>query len=68
MQVILAGGALPQNIYWATFAAADFDTTTQFKGVVLSASSIVLKTGATVDGRLLAGTQVTLDRNTVTQP
>jgi Ice-binding-like len=68
VQIMLAGGALPQNIFWATFAAADFDTTTQFKGVVMSASSVVLKTGATVDGRLLAGTQVTLDRNAVTQP
>jgi len=68
VQVILAGGALPQNIFWATFAAADFDTTTQFKGVVISASSIVLKTGATLNGRLLAGTQVTLDQNAVTQP
>jgi len=68
VQIILAGGALPQNIFWATFAAADFDTTSVFKGVVLSASSIVLKTGATIDGRLMANTQVALDQNRVTQP
>jgi hypothetical protein len=68
VQIILAGGALPQNIYWATFAAADFDTTTQFKGVVLSQTSISLRTGASIDGRLYAGTAVTLDQNRVTQP
>jgi len=67
-QIILAGGALPQNIFWATFAAADLDTTTVFKGVILSQTSIAVKTGASVDGRLLAGTAVSLDQNRVTKP
>ena len=66
VQIILAGGALPQNIYWATFAASDLGTTAQFKGVVLSQTAIVMKTGASINGRLLAGTAVTLDHNTVT--
>ena len=30
VQIILAGGALPQNIFWATFAAADLGTTSKF--------------------------------------
>ena len=64
-QVQLTGGALPQNIFWATFAAASLDTTSKFKGVILSQTSIAMKTGATINGRLLAGTQVTLDQNTV---
>ncbi len=68
VQIILAGGALPQNIYWATFAAADIGTTSKFKGIILSQTSIAMKTGATIDGRLLAGTQVTLAQNAVTQP
>lgn len=68
VQIILAGGALPENIFWATFAAADFDTTSKFKGVVMSQTAIVLKTGATLDGRMLAGTAVNLDQNVVTQP
>ena len=68
VHVILAGGALPQNIFWATFGAAALDTTTQFKGVILSQTSIAVKTGASVDGRLLAGTAVTLDQNRVTHP
>jgi len=68
VQIILAGGALPRNIYWATFAAANLDTTTQFKGVILSQTSVAMKTGASIDGRLYAGTAVTLDQNRVTQP
>jgi hypothetical protein len=68
VQVILAGGALPQNIFWATFAAADLGTTSKFKGIVISQTSIALKTGASMNGRLLAGTAVTLDQNVVTQP
>lgn len=68
VQIILAGGALPQNIYWATFAAADLATTTQFKGIVLSQTSVSLRTGASIDGRLYAGTAVTLDQNRITQP
>lgn len=68
VQVILAGGALPKNIFWQTFAAADIGTTAKFSGVILSQTSIAMKTGASIDGRLLAGTAVTLDQNAVTQP
>lgn len=65
VQIILAGGALPQHIFWATFAAADLDTTSKFKGTILSQTSIAMKTGATINGRLMAGTAVTLQKNTV---
>jgi Ice-binding-like len=68
VQIILAGGALPQNIFWQTFGAAAFGTTSQFNGVVLSQTSIAVLTGASVNGRLMAGTAVTLDQNAVTQP
>jgi hypothetical protein len=66
VQIILAGGALPQNIYWATFAAADMDTTSKFKGTILSKTDIAMKTGATINGRLLAQSAVTLDKTVVT--
>jgi hypothetical protein len=68
VQVVLAGGALPQNIFWQTFAAADIGTTAKFKGTILSQTSIAMKTGASIDGRLFAGTAVTLNQNAVTQP
>lgn len=68
VQIILAGGALPENVFWATFAAADFGTTSQFKGIVLSQSSVALATNASIDGRLFAGTGAAFDQNRVTQP
>jgi hypothetical protein len=68
VQVILAGGALPQNVYWATFGVAQLGTTSKFNGVILSQTSIVMNTGATMNGRMFAGTAVTLEQNMVTQP
>lgn len=68
VKIILAGGAQAKNIYWATFAAADIGTTVQFNGIILSQTSIAMKTGASINGRLFAGTAVTLAQNTVTQP
>jgi hypothetical protein len=68
VQIILVGGALPKNIYWATFGAAQLGTTSKFNGVILSQTSIVMNTGATLDGRMFAGTAVTLDQNTITHP
>jgi hypothetical protein len=65
VQIILAGGALSKNVYWATFAAADIGTTSKFNGTILSQTSITTKTGATINGRLLAGTAVNLSQNTV---
>lgn len=67
VQIILAGGALPQNVYWQTFGSVELGTTSQFQGIILSQTSIAVLTGASVNGRLMAGTAVTLDQNVVTQ-
>lgn len=65
-QVILAGGALPQNVFWQVVGAVDIGTTALMQGVILSQTAINLQTNATVNGRLLAQTAVTLDQSTVT--
>ena len=65
VQIILAGGAKAQNIYWQVFAA-DFGTTSRFAGTIISQTSIAVRTGASVNGQLLAGTGVTLQQNSVT--
>jgi hypothetical protein len=67
-RINLAGGALPKNIFWQTFGVADIGTTAHFEGIILSKTSITMKTGATINGRMLAQTAVTLDANDVTQP
>jgi len=68
--ITLAGGALAKNIFWqvAGGAGAIIGTTADFKGVVLAQTAISVKTGARVNGRLLAQSAVTLDANAVTQP
>jgi len=68
VHIVLAGGALPKNIFWATFGATELGTTSHFEGVLISQTSIAMNTGATINGRLFAGTAVTLQQNSVTQP
>ncbi len=65
-QIILTGGANAKNIFWVvgeTVALAD-----QFQGNILGKTDITLTVGATITGRLLAGTNVTLIQNGVTKP
>jgi hypothetical protein len=67
-RVTLAGGARAKNIFWQVAGAVTIGTTAHFEGVVLSKTLIAVNTGATVTGRLLAQTAVTLQMNAVTQP
>jgi len=64
-RVILTGGAKAENIVWQVFGAVDIGTTAHLEGRVLSQTSIVLRTGASANGRLFAQTAVTLDANTI---
>ena len=70
MKVILAGGALPKNIFWQVDGGTGvaIGTTAQMNGVILAVKAITLATGAVANSRLLAQTAVTLQQNTVTQP
>ena len=67
-RVTLAGGALPKNIFWQVAGAVTIGTTAHFEGVILAKTMIAVNTGASVNGRLLAQTAVTLQMNAVTQP
>jgi hypothetical protein len=64
-RVVLAGGALPANIYWQVASGVNIGTTAHMVGQVMSQTAITLGTGATMNGRLLAQTAVTLAGNTV---
>jgi hypothetical protein len=68
VRVTLSGGAQAKNIYWVSAGAVTLGTTSHFEGTILGKTGINLKTGATINGRLLAQTAVTLQMNTVTQP
>ena len=67
-QVLLTGGALAKNIFWQATGAVTLGTTSHFEGIILAKTNIALNTGASINGRLLAQTAVTLQSNTVTQP
>lgn len=68
--ILLAGGALPKNIFWQVGGGTGvaIGTNAVFEGIVLAVKGITVNTGSTVNGRLLSQTAVTLDQNTVTQP
>jgi len=66
--VVLSGGALPQNIFWQAAGGVLINGNAHMEGVVLSATNISLVSGASVKGRLLARTGVLMDTNTVVQP
>jgi len=67
-KVILTGGALPKNVFWQVSGAVTIGADTQFKGIVLAKTSITFGKNATLDGRLLAQSAVTLDATRVTVP
>ena len=67
-RVTLAGGALPKNIFWQVADSASIGTTAHFEGVLMGKTLAAVNTGASVNGRLLAQTAVTLQMNAITQP
>jgi hypothetical protein len=68
VRITLAGGALAKNIFWQTAGAVTLGTTSHFEGNILGQTGINMQTGATINGRMLAQTAVTLQMNTVTKP
>lgn len=68
VKITLAGGALARNIFWQTSGKVTLGTTSHFEGNILSKTGINLRTGASVNGRLLAQTAITLQKNTVKKP
>lgn len=67
VNIILKGGAQAKNIFWQVADAVTLGTTSHFEGVILGMTGINMQTGASINGRMLAQTEVTLQMNTVTQ-
>ena len=68
--VTLSPGVQAKNIFWQVGGGTGvtLDTTSAFMGNILAAKAIVFKNGATLTGRALAQTNVTLIANTITLP
>src|SRR3954454_20602355 len=67
-KITLAGGAQAKNIFWQIAGQATLGANSHFEGIILSKTAVTLQTGATMNGRALAQTQIALQQATVTQP
>ncbi|WP_426064298.1 ice-binding protein [Flavobacterium sp. DSP2-3-1] len=68
VRMTLTGGVQAKNIFWVVSDAVTCGTTSHFEGNILGMTGINLQTHATINGRLLAQTAVTLQMNDVTKP
>ena len=68
MQVVLTGGALAKNIFWEVAGKVAIGAGAHFEGILLCKTDVTLVTGSSMNGRILAQTQVALQKATVVQP
>ncbi|MBK8419334.1 ice-binding family protein [Candidatus Villigracilis saccharophilus] len=69
-QVLLSGGAQAGTIFWQVGGGTgvEIGTTAHVEGTILAAKAIHLRTGASLNGRALSQTAVTLDKNVLVIP
>jgi hypothetical protein len=67
-KIVMSGGALPKNVFWQVAGLVDLGTTSHFEGIVLAQTSLTLRTGASINGRLLAQKAIDIDGSTVVGP
>jgi Ice-binding-like/Bacterial Ig-like domain len=67
--VILAGGAKAENVFWQVTGSTLLGNNTSFKGTILALSTIRMNADATIEGRLLSRNgSVILNTNTINKP
>lgn len=67
-RITLVDGAQSENIFWQVAGNVELGTTAHAEGIFMSMTAIKLGMGASVNGRLLAQTAVTIAGSTVTAP
>jgi hypothetical protein len=69
-KMLLSGGAQSKNIFWQVGGGVgvEIGTTAHVEGTVLAAKAIHFRTGASLNGRALAQTAVTLAKNKLVIP
>jgi hypothetical protein len=65
-QILLSGNANAANIFWQTAEGATIGTNAHFVGTILTMTDVAMQTDASMVGRFLAQTAVTLDSNDIT--
>ncbi|MBA2662693.1 MAG: DUF3494 domain-containing protein [Bradymonadaceae bacterium] len=66
--MLLGPGIKAENIFWQVTGQVTLDTNTEFHGILIGKTAIVMKTGAKFQGRALAQTEITLDANEIKEP
>jgi len=69
-QILLSGGAQAKNVFWQVGGGTgvEIGTTAHVEGTILAAKAIHMRTGASLNGRALAQTAVTLAKNVLVIP
>jgi hypothetical protein len=68
VKINLTGGAQAKNIFWQVAAKTTLGTSSVFNGIILCQTTIILNSGATLNGRALAQTSVQLGDKTTIKP
>jgi hypothetical protein len=68
VEITLSDGAVSENIFWQVAGEVNLEESSHFEGIILSLSGITMKNGATLNGRMLAQTDVSLDDNIIIEP
>lgn len=67
-RVTLAGGALARNIVWVVAGEVTAQAGAHMEGVILGKTAVTFVTGSSLNGRILAQTNVALQKATVVAP
>jgi hypothetical protein len=65
--VILAGGAKAENIFWSVPQMVTIGAGSHMEGILLVATNVLFITGSSLNGRILSQTSVALQMATITQ-
>ncbi len=68
VSITMAGGALPQNVYWQVAGQSDFFASSHFEGILLCKTAVNFQTSASMNGRVFSQTGVSLQDNDIVQP
>jgi uncharacterized repeat protein (TIGR01451 family) len=63
--IILTGGAQAKNVFWQVTGTTNLLAGSNMVGIILDQTNIAMVTGATLNGKALAQTAVTLESNTI---
>jgi hypothetical protein len=66
-EVTLAGGVLASNVFWQVAGDVNVGTGAKMEGILLVKTAVTMKTGSTLNGRVLAQTACNLQMATITE-